>query len=167
MADEIPWTPWEGGFNPVAEDTWVQVKFKPGSIGGGMFSEPSRAFLVQWHHVAAYRVTPAPPHAVVTPGIDGAPSPWQPEAGAVRLAVLGKLAEELGELSAIVARCIIQGIDESEPRTGVLNRDALAKEMADVSANIAICRDHFKIDPLLQRQVGKMAFLDEWHELLR
>ena len=48
-------------------------------------------------------------------------NPWQPERDPIRLAILGKLLEELAEAQAIVARCIIQGIDESEPVTGVHN----------------------------------------------
>lgn len=52
----------------------------------------------------------------------GFPNPWHPISDPVDLKHLGKLSEELGECSAAVARCIIQGIDECEPVTGKINR---------------------------------------------
>lgn len=50
-------------------------------------------------------------------------NPWHPMTDAINLAHLGKLAEELNECGAAVARCIIQGIDGSEPVTGKPNRE--------------------------------------------
>lgn len=59
-------------------------------------------------------------------------NPWKAESDPVKLAVLGKLAEELGELTAAVARCIIQGVDGAHPVTGKPNIDWLFEEHIDV-----------------------------------
>lgn len=95
-------------------------------------------------------------------------NPWQPETNPLRLAVLGKLAEELAECSAIVSRCIIQGIDESEPETKVLNREALEKELADVHATIADVMQHFNLRMgfMSTRIRLKREHLARWHKLL-
>lgn len=61
-------------------------------------------------------------------------SPWRPATDAVEVALFGKALEELGELTAIVSRCLIQGVNEREPSTGKLNKSALAEEIADVLA---------------------------------
>lgn len=65
-------------------------------------------------------------------------NPWIPMSKPIDIKHLGKLAEELGEASSAVARCLIQGIDESEPVTGKLNRQWLEDELADVCANIQL-----------------------------
>jgi NTP pyrophosphatase (non-canonical NTP hydrolase) len=62
---------------------------------------------------------------------------------------LGKLAEELNEAGSAVARCLIQGIEESEPVTRKSNREWLEDELADVMANIDLVAAHFGLD--LQR----------------
>lgn len=59
-------------------------------------------------------------------------SPWRAEPDPIKLAILGKLAEELGELQAAVARCIIQGVDGVHPVTGKPNIDWLREEKVDV-----------------------------------
>jgi hypothetical protein len=84
------------------------------------------------------------------------PSPWKPEADPVNLAILGKLSEELGELSGIVSRCIIQGIDGREPRSDVANRAALQDEIADVAACIMIAVERFGRVDWLHRLSGQM-----------
>lgn len=53
----------------------------------------------------------------------------------------GECDEECGELSAICARCIIQGLDGVDPKSGKKNRDALREEMADVFAQITMNLD--------------------------
>lgn len=75
-------------------------------------------------------------------------NPWHPITDSVDLKHLGKLSEELGELQAAVARCIIQGIDEREPVTGKVNRDWLTEEIADVQANLDLVVKRFEIDHL-------------------
>ncbi len=59
---------------------------------------------------------------------------WLPESRTVIHQALGKAAEEAGELTTILARCLIQGVDEKDPKTWALNMDRLAEELADVEA---------------------------------
>lgn len=86
---------------------------------------------------------------------------------AVALKHLGKLAEEACELGSALARCIIQGIDESEPVTGKANREWLEDEIADVMANSYLVMEFFKLDAdrILARAERKKAHLQAWHKL--
>lgn len=61
---------------------------------------------------------------------------WLPESRTVIHQALGKAAEEAAELTTILARCLIQGVDEKDPKTWALNIDSLADELADVEAAI-------------------------------
>lgn len=95
-------------------------------------------------------------------------SPWVPMKTPIDVKHLGKLMEELGELQAAIARCLIQGIDEKEPVTGKPNRQWLEEEMADVYTNLTLCVEHFGLDecgmrPRIQR---KLAHLRQWHGML-
>lgn len=95
-------------------------------------------------------------------------NPWHPMTKPIDLKHLGKLAEECGELSAAIARCIIQGINESEPTTGKLNKDWLRDELADVMANIELVMRHFSIDyiAVIKRMDKKEEHLKAWHSML-
>lgn len=90
-------------------------------------------------------------------------NPWHPMSEPVAVKHLGKLAEELSELGAAVARCLIQGIDEAEPVTGKINRRWLEEELADVIANIDLVTEYFGLDPMLARQMRKKQHLRQWH----
>lgn len=92
-------------------------------------------------------------------------SPWHPITDPLDLKHLGKLAEECGELSAALARCIIQGLDEAEPVTGKVNRQWLTEEIADVIANINVVQAHFFLshDAIVDRVRRKEANLKRWH----
>lgn len=94
-------------------------------------------------------------------------SPWVPMTDLIDLKHLGKLAEETGELSSAVARCIIQGIDAAEPVTGKVNRRWLEDEMADVMANMTLVQTRFDLDwqYILERAERKMALLRRWHAI--
>lgn len=59
---------------------------------------------------------------------------WLPESRTVIHQALGKAAEEAGELSTILSRCLIQGLDEKDPESWKPNLDSLAEELADVEA---------------------------------
>ena len=59
---------------------------------------------------------------------------WKPEPDLLTHQALGKVAEELGELGAIVARCLVQGIEAADPKTGKPNRQALVEEISDLTA---------------------------------
>lgn len=95
-------------------------------------------------------------------------SPWVPMKRAIDLKHLGKLAEELNECGAAVARCIIQGIDESEPVTGKPNREWLEDELADVLANLMLVGDHFGLNVrrMDERARVKCERLRAWHKML-
>jgi hypothetical protein len=92
-------------------------------------------------------------------------SPWKPETSPLRIALLGKFLEELNECASAVARCIIQGIDESEPVTGLVNREWLTKEIADVQATMHLVHVHFRLDTVAisERKWAKTRHLGEWH----
>lgn len=104
----------------------------------------------------------------MTDDVMKAPSNWRPETDLVRLAVLGKLCEELAEAGAIVARCIIQGIDQSEPETGMPNRIVLQRELADVNAAAGHAIAAFNLDTLAMQKRSAMKFKhkQQWHEML-
>lgn len=91
--------------------------------------------------------------------------PWQPMTNVCDLKTIGKLSEELGECSAAVARCIIQGIEESEPKSGYLNRYWLEDEIADVLVNVRLVIDRFKLDKdkIKKRRNAKLPLLLAWH----
>ena len=78
--------------------------------------------------------------------------PWVPIRDPRMLKMLGKLAEELGEASAIVARSIIQGVDGSNPKTGKINRDALQEELCDVLALICVTSHELSMSALVMRE---------------
>jgi hypothetical protein len=95
------------------------------------------------------------------------PSPWHPMSDPVDLKHLGKLGEELGEGSAAVSRCVIQGIDEAEPVTGRVNRTWLEDELADIMANTELCVEHFGLDikRMRDRAERKKSHLRAWHRM--
>lgn len=96
-------------------------------------------------------------------------SPWHPETDIINLAAIGKLQEELGELQAILGRCLIQGIDESDPDTGESNRKILMDEIADVFAGIEMNINIFSlhVGTIRARMHKKIHHLQGWHKLLR
>lgn len=78
---------------------------------------------------------------------------------------IGKLIEELGELQAALARCLIQGMDGTEPTTGKPNRQWLEEEIADVYANVSLVRERFKLNILYGRLDEKITRLKRWHDM--
>lgn len=98
-----------------------------------------------------------------------APSLWLPEQDRERLAILGKLAEEVNELGAAVARCIIQGAEERDPETGERNTEKLQDEIADVYAMSELAIEHFALDltAINTRAVRKERMKRRWHEMIR
>lgn len=83
----------------------------------------------------------------------------------VDLKHLGKFIEECTEAGSAAARCIIQGIDETEPTTGKNNRNWLTEEIADVLANAKLVIDHFGLDndAIEERAERKKEYLRRWH----
>ena len=92
-------------------------------------------------------------------------NPWHPMTDPVDLKHIGKLLEELGELTAALSRCMIQGVDECEPVTGKRNRDWLEQEVADVLAGIELLTEHFSLDKsgIYERSNRKKVGLRSWH----
>src|SRR5882672_195437 len=97
--------------------------------------------------------------------IDPLYNPWHPITNTVDLKHMGKLIEELNECSSAAARCIIQGIDQTEPTTSKVNRKWLEDEIADVLANINLVVDRFALNIDTKRVTGKMHRLKQWHEM--
>lgn len=93
-------------------------------------------------------------------------SPWFPEQDQVRLAILGKLIEECNELAARAARCIIHGIDETDPDSGRLNRDELVREMADVIACVKTAEIKLGVECDMRRVDKKFDGFRTWHALI-
>lgn len=91
------------------------------------------------------------------------PSKWIPETDLQRLAVLGKLGEELCECGKMCFRSMIQGIDESDPKTGQRNLDVLTEEIADVLALLRLNIQFWKLD---ERFIESRAKLKMEHKLL-
>ena len=97
---------------------------------------------------------------------NGVITAWLPEQDRHRLAVLGKLVEELNECSARAARCITHGIDETDPDTGRTNRAELEREIADVMACIEQAVNRVGVRLSYRRQSDKSAGFDRWHRLI-
>lgn len=97
----------------------------------------------------------------------GDPNPWVPMSDHNDVRIIGKLIEELNECGSAAARCLIQGIDETEPSTGEPNRLWLEKEIADVLVNIKMTCERFDLHPSSERMAMKEAHLREWHGMAR
>jgi hypothetical protein len=102
----------------------------------------------------------------MTEPINNTISPWMPEQDQIRLAVLGKLAEECNELAGRAARAIIQGLDERDPGSGRTNREELARETSDVLACIEMVQERLDIDPIDQRIADKFNGFCRWHDMI-
>ncbi len=92
-------------------------------------------------------------------------NPWHPMSDPVDLKHMGKLIEELTECGSAAARCLIQGIMESEPDTGQINKAWLEKEIADVLANIQLVTDRFGLNISNERILAKKKHLQNWHKM--
>lgn len=95
-------------------------------------------------------------------------SPWSPDTNVGNLRVLGKAIEERGESVQMLGRCVIQGIDESEPVTGKPNRQALEEELADERATAELLIEHFRLDRTRMevRVMEKKARLRAWFAMM-
>lgn len=65
-------------------------------------------------------------------------SKWIPESDPMVLRRVGKTGEECAELAKVCSRITIQGLDGVDPASGESNREALAKEVADVQAQCEV-----------------------------
>lgn len=94
-------------------------------------------------------------------------SPWVVVTDPKTLRRLGKAGEEVNELGSVLARCIIQGIDEIDPSSGKTNRLRLEEEIADVYAQCNLNIKHLGLrDSFIERRaIEKMTQMKEWEGL--
>lgn len=94
-------------------------------------------------------------------------SKWVPTTDLMMLRRMGKLLEEMHELGAVAARCIIQGIDEVDPGSGVVNRERLWREVADVYAQLdeTVVRLGLNVDDIEARCAEKRGQMQEWEAM--
>lgn len=94
-------------------------------------------------------------------------SKWVPETNPMILRRVGKTGEECAELSKVCSRITIQGIDGVDPATGVSNREALTKEIADVIAQCDVTAQALglDIDAIDDRSVEKKRQMREWEAM--
>lgn len=93
-------------------------------------------------------------------------SPWKPEPDLLIHQALGKACEEASELANILARCLIQGLNESEPVTGKPNRKSLFEEIADVDAAIQWLRELVNDEYDGDRADRKLNGFRRWQRML-
>jgi hypothetical protein len=94
-------------------------------------------------------------------------SKWTPTTDLMMLRRMGKLGEELGELQAVAARCIIQGIDEVDPSSGRVNRQRLQDELSDVMAQCEVTISALGLDTsyIAQKTSLKKEHMAEWEAM--
>lgn len=92
---------------------------------------------------------------------------WTPTTDLLMLRRMGKLIEELGELSVVASRCVIQGIDEVDPGSQRLNRDRLEREIADVYAQLDCTVLALKLNQhfIHTRKLDKRKQMGEWEAM--
>lgn len=93
-------------------------------------------------------------------------NPWTPDPCPKQARRIGKTLEELAELSKILARISIQGLDAVDPKTGVSNLQSLQEETADVQAQINLNVAFFRMDQdmLLNRIEKKEDQMTQWEK---
>lgn len=116
-----------------------------------------RAGCTHYHAVAH---EPAVPN-----GIGDHVSPWHPMADAVDLKTAGKGLEELGECTAALSRCLIQGLDGINPENGKVNRQWLEQEMDDVRAQFELLSERFGLRSDPTRIERKKTNCRAWHAM--
>lgn len=93
-------------------------------------------------------------------------SPWAPDACPKQARRIGKTMEEIAELMAVIARINIQGMDAIDPASGKTNRQRLAEESADVSAQLHCNALAFKLDDefVFERMCKKITEMHQWEK---
>lgn len=123
--------------------------------GTGVCPKCAQAFPDDWAQGG-----PAPTHDRV--------SPWVPITDLRTLKAMGKATEELGECTSAIARCLIQGLDATEPDTGKVNRDWLEEEIADARAMLDELEQDLNLDGprMAARTARKRAAQRRWKDML-
>ncbi|WP_032998306.1 hypothetical protein [Rhizobium leguminosarum] len=91
---------------------------------------------------------------------------WKPESDVIVHQALGKSGEEASELAKILFRCVIQGLDASDPGTGKPNREALWEEIADVEAALQWLREVIDDEFDCDRADRKLNGFRRWQKML-
>ncbi|QXZ79612.1 hypothetical protein [Rhizobium sp. L51/94] len=91
---------------------------------------------------------------------------WKPEPDVIIHQALGKACEEASELANILARCLIQGLDQCEPVSGKPNRKALSEEIADLDAAVQWLRELIGEDYDEERADRKLNGFRRWQRML-
>lgn len=91
---------------------------------------------------------------------------WKPEPDVIIHQALGKACEEANELAGILARCLIQGLDQSEPATGKPNRKALSDEISDLDAAVQWLRELIGEEYDEERADRKLRGFRQWQRML-
>lgn len=96
-------------------------------------------------------------------------SKWIPESDPMVLRRVGKTGEECAELSKVCSRITIQGLEGVDPASGVSNREALAKEVADVMAQCYTTISALGLDDhaIRVRVIEKQRQMAEWEAMFR
>jgi NTP pyrophosphatase (non-canonical NTP hydrolase) len=91
-------------------------------------------------------------------------NPWKPDACPQQARRIGKTLEELGELTAVLARISIQGMDEIDPSSGKTNRQRLLEETADVIGQFECNVRAFDMDTvaMAERAEMKSQQMSQW-----
>lgn len=92
---------------------------------------------------------------------------WKPEPDVLIHQALGKACEEASELANILARCLIQGLDQCEPVSGKPNRKALSDEIADLDAAVQWLRELTGDDYDDERADRKLNGFRRWQRMLQ
>jgi len=92
-------------------------------------------------------------------------NPWHPMTDPVDLKTAGKALEELGECTAALSRCLIQGMDGVNPDGGQVNRQWLENEMDDVRAQLFLLTERFKLRSDANRIDRKIKNCRDWHKM--
>lgn len=92
--------------------------------------------------------------------------PWKPDDNPRQARRIGKTAEEVNELGAVLARISIQGMDAIDPSSGKTNRRRFMEETADVMAqcdcNMQALLTYEERQFIYQRGKEKCEQMDEW-----
>ena len=94
-------------------------------------------------------------------------NPWVPDNNPHQARRIGKTAEELGELQAVLARISIQGLHATDPSSGKTNFTRMMEETADVMAQLQLNVRHFfgtGCGAVYERMAKKITLMNEWEE---
>jgi DNA-directed RNA polymerase subunit RPC12/RpoP len=154
------------GMSGVSDSDLAAFGWKPGDDAFRCMN-CSRLFLNGARRATCCRSCAMDRYAKERPPVEDQISPWMPEQYRLTLAVLTKLAEECNELAGRAVRCIAQGIDEDDPKSGLSNREELNREIADVAACIETAQRFFMLSALHDRADKKLDGYRRWHEMIR